>query len=328
MGYSRAQVNQWQAQAAHSAGKAVPAKRRRPVGTGDISAQKNWEASMARLPGAFLPIRLVSEANISSSVGAKWAQIRRKKEQRDHVKLGAARYVNPIRDRGLTPWVVKLTRYGKKPMDVADNLPRAFKAVTDEVSRMLDVDDGDQTAVKFTFEQVIIYKFYGIRIEIEENKNAGAALLGRGRQTDRRLYRRLNQQRRLVAGNGLLAQGGSLMSTKVGDKLYYFCIFDEGLWREAEITGQTTQSWLVKSGWREAKVKKNDFTSAPPAPGYTSRQQYYTEAEKMVKDAEWAWRKVNEHPVKEAVQRASFTVLQKVHALLVAEGVLKSEDGK
>lgn len=63
------------------------------------------------------------------------------------------------------PWLVTLTRIGKKVMD-DDNLANAFKAIRDGVADGLRVDDGDRSRVSWQYEQRI-GKTYSIEIRIE-----------------------------------------------------------------------------------------------------------------------------------------------------------------
>lgn len=51
------------------------------------------------------------------------------------------------------PTPVTLTRVGGKKLDRHDNLPRSMKAVVDAVSEWLNVDDGDESAVRWRYRQ-------------------------------------------------------------------------------------------------------------------------------------------------------------------------------
>ena len=76
------------------------------------------------------------------------------KAQRKAVRAAwlAAGYATPP-----FPLVVTMTRvYGagrSKPMDPSDNLPRAFKAVQDELAACIGVDDGEIDKVQWCHEQ-------------------------------------------------------------------------------------------------------------------------------------------------------------------------------
>lgn len=50
------------------------------------------------------------------------------------------------------PLEVTLVRRGPRPLD-DDNLAAALKAVRDQVAKLLGVDDGDRSRVRFTYEQ-------------------------------------------------------------------------------------------------------------------------------------------------------------------------------
>lgn len=94
---------------------------------------------------------LVSEANRKEH----WApRAKRVKAQRVAVRaawLGAGYAVPPF------PLVVTMTRvWGagrSKAMDPSDNLPRAFKAVQDELAACIGVDDRETDKVEWCFEQ-------------------------------------------------------------------------------------------------------------------------------------------------------------------------------
>lgn len=138
-----------------------PLPSRKPMGEGDHSRRKAWECDMARLPGLFLPIRIHSEANMRD----KWGAIHRAKKQREFVALAGGAFV---RSHKGSPVVVTLTRYGVRELD-DDNLARGFKAVRDEIAKLLEVDDGNRKAIRFEYREEKA-NHYGIRVEIEMTK--------------------------------------------------------------------------------------------------------------------------------------------------------------
>lgn len=112
---------------------------------------------------------------------------------------------------------------------------------------------------------------------------------------------------------------------KIGSVLWKWDVYRR-MWIDLDIVGQTSRSWLVKKGRIEEKVSKTDLTAATNDPSRTmARRQFFTSDDKRSKEAEWAWRKLHERQTKDAVQEASLIMLQKVYALLIAEGVLKEE---
>jgi hypothetical protein len=111
-----------------------------------------------------LPIKTVSEANQR----AKWAQIKRKKEQRAAVEraLGVQRYFPAA-------LVVTLTRIAPSARGLdGDNLQSAFKAIRDEVADWLGIDDRDPRVSWAYAQEKGAPKSYAVRIEIRERRGA------------------------------------------------------------------------------------------------------------------------------------------------------------
>lgn len=112
---------------------------------------------MESLPGVFVPLRTVSEANAHEH----WrVRQRRAKRQRNAATL----FVRVGYDRLTLPATIRLTRYGKGQLD-DDNLAGSFKHIRDGIADAFGVDDRDK---RYTW----VYrqersKFYGVRIEIE-----------------------------------------------------------------------------------------------------------------------------------------------------------------
>lgn len=106
--------------------------------------------------------KTVSEMNQREHWAAK---NRRKNEQQEAV---AVAMYSALRGRKVElPCVVKFTRIGPRKMD-NDNLAGALKHCQDAVARMLGVDDGDESKVKFYHYQMPIgSRDYAIKVEIE-----------------------------------------------------------------------------------------------------------------------------------------------------------------
>ena len=112
-----------------------------------------------------VPIRVVSEANIPGHWKAGWA---RGKKQKAAVALFMSANAKSFR-KPKKSIVVTLTRIippRGKVMDPQDNLPRAFKAVVDEIATSLGIDDGDPICA-WRYEQTRGAE-HGIRIAIRK----------------------------------------------------------------------------------------------------------------------------------------------------------------
>lgn len=119
-----------------------------PAGGGQVLA---WSLSLT------VPTRVKSEANSREH----WAvRNRRKKEQWAALALAASF----LCERGMPkrgslfpmttakPLVVTWTHIGRK-MDRHENLPAAFKGLTDYLSMLFDLDDGQEDLVTWRYEQ-------------------------------------------------------------------------------------------------------------------------------------------------------------------------------
>jgi hypothetical protein len=131
--------------------------------TGPTSQEKAWNREMQKLPGLFLPIRVVSLVNRRGNV---FKDAERAEAQRAGTCMALlARYLYlqwpkfPVR--------VTLTRYGVRAMDSHDNLRIAFKHVVDGVADALNVNDADPR-VEWAYAPQVKAKWYGIRILIEQ----------------------------------------------------------------------------------------------------------------------------------------------------------------
>lgn len=104
------------------------------------------------LPGVIVK----SEANIGGKMRAKMAR-------KSAVKEAVAAAMPPK-----LPWQwpvrVTLTRLGSKRLD-SDNLATAFKACRDGIADWLGCDDGDESKVRWAYQQKPSYRA-GIRIEV------------------------------------------------------------------------------------------------------------------------------------------------------------------
>jgi hypothetical protein len=129
----------------------------RNVSAKTVMAQIAWEREQAKLPGVFIPLKTVSEAN---QRGRWFKGHKRAKDQRCVVGL-------TMRGRRpQMPCTVTLTRYGPRLLDPFDNLPRALKAVADGVCDAFGVDDKLGSGLTFKAEQEQA-RFYGVRIVVE-----------------------------------------------------------------------------------------------------------------------------------------------------------------
>jgi hypothetical protein len=96
----------------------------------------------------FLPIHIVSEANKRGH----WAKGHtRAQSQRDAVALVGGMF--PPLEQARVVTMVRVYGSRARPMDEGDNLPRAFKAVRDQVARTLKVDDSARGGVVWLYTQ-------------------------------------------------------------------------------------------------------------------------------------------------------------------------------
>lgn len=108
-----------------------------------------------------LPLRLNSSLNKREH----WrVTAKRKKEHRDMAYIETFMHVLPK-----APFVVTLTRIGKRKLDAHDNLRDACKFVVDGIAKGLGVDDGDTMNVEWRYEQE--KGDYAVRIKIEHGVN-------------------------------------------------------------------------------------------------------------------------------------------------------------
>jgi hypothetical protein len=90
------------------------------------------------------PIRIESEMNRREH----WA---RRKKRFDAHKLAIA-CLWPKGAKFRPPVVVTLTRIGPRRLD-DDNLASGFKAVRDQIAKMVGIDDGKRESIRFVYEQ-------------------------------------------------------------------------------------------------------------------------------------------------------------------------------
>jgi hypothetical protein len=95
-----------------------------------------------------MPMRVISEAN---DYGGWRVKGKRKKAQKDEAFYSLH---NVLRGRKIRlPCTVHLVRVGPKKIDRHENLPMCFKAVVDGLCLKLDVDDGEEDKIRFTYDQ-------------------------------------------------------------------------------------------------------------------------------------------------------------------------------
>jgi hypothetical protein len=141
-------------------GTALPVKKRKPIGEGEIMRRKQWEAEMCRLPGIFIPVQTVNELNAHTH----W-RVRQKRAaaQRPRAKRAVQSYriAHPIE----LPVSVRFTRYSPGTLDPADGLPSAFKHIIDGMADAFGVDDKSPLYHWLPPIQVKA-KYYAVRIEL------------------------------------------------------------------------------------------------------------------------------------------------------------------
>jgi hypothetical protein len=109
----------------------------------------------------YAPIKTVSEANSREHWGAK---AKRKKSQREEIYFEWKRAAGS--GKVALPCVVRLTRIAPKALDAGDNLSSAFKAIRDEIAKILGVDDGGEQ-VSWEYDQVPIGEHrYNVKVEV------------------------------------------------------------------------------------------------------------------------------------------------------------------
>lgn len=109
-----------------------------------------------------VPIRIESEMNKREH----WSV--RRKRFTEHKACVSYAWPKPrYRDYGDGPLLVTLTRIGPRKLD-SDNLASGFKAVRDEIARIVGVDDGDEERLIFRYRQERGKpREYGAHIRIE-----------------------------------------------------------------------------------------------------------------------------------------------------------------
>lgn len=107
------------------------------------------------------PIKTVSEANGREHWAVKNA---RKLNQQTAVMVWMG---NALKGRQIAlPCVVKITRIGPRKLD-SDNLLSSMKGIRDEIARILKVDDGDESKVRFDYDQMPVgIRDYGVKVKI------------------------------------------------------------------------------------------------------------------------------------------------------------------
>lgn len=106
------------------------------------------------------PIEIKSEMNTRSS---HWARYKRFEEQKKAVQ---ACWLEQM-PRGWRPQkqtAITLVRHGSRKLD-RDNLASSFKAVRDQIAKMIGIDDGDDT-VQYIYDQVLATRKNSNRVTI------------------------------------------------------------------------------------------------------------------------------------------------------------------
>ena len=110
-----------------------------------------------------IPVRVDSHTNSWEGWKATWA-----KQKKQKVATFAAwnKANGGVCSCTLSlPCVVRLTRVGQKRLD-DDNLRESFKAIRDEMARIIGIDDGDER-IKWEYAQVPVGKrVYQVRVEV------------------------------------------------------------------------------------------------------------------------------------------------------------------
>lgn len=107
-----------------------------------------------------LPLKVVSEGNAREHWRARHG---RRAKQRQDINLTCSRELANVSP----PCSVKFTRIAPRCFDT-DNLASSFKAVRDEISALLGVDDGRTDLIRFEYDQRKGKpKEYGIVIEVQ-----------------------------------------------------------------------------------------------------------------------------------------------------------------
>lgn len=102
-----------------------------------------------------VPLRLPSLANLHSLTWQRLSGIKRK--HKTATRRAMSGFVPPK-----PPWVVIITRVGKRKLD-GDNLYYACKFVRDEIARIIGVDDGSGL---YTWDYRQRIGEYGVEIEV------------------------------------------------------------------------------------------------------------------------------------------------------------------
>ena len=113
-----------------------------------------------------IPIHVVSEMNLREHY---FARTKRKKAQRAAVQLYRRQIEKARKLR--KPLTITLTRVAPRKLD-SDNLAGAFKCVRDEIAKILQIDDGDETAATWEYRQTKAAKSHHIAVAFAETREA------------------------------------------------------------------------------------------------------------------------------------------------------------
>jgi hypothetical protein len=112
------------------------ARARREDGVG---SQPRYVRAAWTHDGVTIPLRLISEANVSQR--EHWAT-KHKRVKRVHEAVQNALPIGR-KYRPALPCAITITRIAPRALDAHDNLPRSCKAVVDSIAEWLGVDDSD-----------------------------------------------------------------------------------------------------------------------------------------------------------------------------------------
>jgi hypothetical protein len=108
-----------------------------------------------------IPLKTISVGN---SREHKFVKMGRVQKERRTVALFFPWQLRGAMKYPLAVCRVKLTRFGRGTLDEDDNLPASMKAVRDEISKQLGIDDGEKR-IKFAYDQVRRQQ-HGVGVEI------------------------------------------------------------------------------------------------------------------------------------------------------------------
>jgi hypothetical protein len=162
--------NRREAKAAVADLPARPKKLPRPR----AAVRTTFDAAPAAM-SFWVPARTVSEQNARDH---RFAVTDRKHAHRAAVQAVMGRTgVRALLAEMGPPYVVTLCRVGRRRLDGHDNLRSAMKWLVDSIAELLGVDDGDEAAVRWAYEQDPgLYAAMGdcVRVKVERGETGKA----------------------------------------------------------------------------------------------------------------------------------------------------------